>query len=122
MSVIKLERVSSGSSTFHAMDNACEGCIGCGIRPASISLPHVKGEAVFIEMSADKQWRMLFNSWIKPLLMLVTTSLVCSNLSLSPVYESLMLVAAFVIGFFLCRPVDASALRSEEVLLEGPDE
>ena len=122
MSVIKLERVSSDSSIFRAIDKSCQGCAGCGIRAASIVLPHVKGESATIEMSADDQWRMLVNSWIKPLLMLVIASVICSYLSLSPVYESMVLVAAFVIGFYLCTPLSASALRSEEVLLEGSDE
>lgn len=65
-------------------------------------------------MSFADQWRMLVNSWLKPLVMLVAASLVCSIFSVGPMIEGLLLVTAFVAGVLICRNVPAEALVCNE--------
>jgi len=65
-------------------------------------------------MSAADQWRMLVNSWLKPLAMLVAASLLCSVLSAEPIVEALVMVTAFLTGLLMCRKVPAEALVCTE--------
>lgn len=114
MSVVQLERLSSDQPVFRVNGEACSGCAGCGIRVQNIKLPHLTGRRASIEMSAADQWRMLVNSWLKPLAMLVAASVVCSIFPAAPMVEGLFLVAAFMTGALLCRKVPAEALVCTE--------
>ena len=74
----------------------------------------MSGSLVNMEMSGEDQWRMLFNSWLKPLLALVAASVVCSVLSLAPWLEVSLPVCGFMLGVWLCRELPALALSCTE--------
>ncbi len=117
MSVIRLERISSESPVYRlAEENGqCVGCAGCGTGNRSVELSHLSGNLAQIEMSQSDQWRMLSNSWLKPLMALILTSAFCSMLSLPEGLDVFLMTAAFLTGLFLCREVPVTALRAREV-------
>ena len=114
MTIIKVEQISPDAPDYRAVLPSCHGCRGCGTGHRVVRLPQAGRRLARIEMSGPDQWRVLLNSWLKPLLILVGASAVCSMFSPAPQLEVSLLVFAFMLGVWFCREVPAMALSCME--------
>lgn len=92
----------------------CASCAGCGTKSGLIELPQIQGDRAHLVMSANDQWRMLMNSWLKPLFFVIVTSLICSALPIVLWMEVSLVTASFLVGIVLCREVPSEALAVGE--------
>lgn len=117
MTSLNLNRIVPGRDEFASQAQACSGCSGCADRPKVVSLSQVRGDSVVIELSLNAQWKMLWNSWIKPLFAMVVSALVCESLGISEPFTVCIVLAAFVAGYLVCCAVPQHALKISENLL-----
>jgi hypothetical protein len=117
MTSLNLNRIVPGRDEFASQTPACSGCSGCAGRPKVVSLSEVRGDSVVVELSLNAQWKMLWNSWIKPLFAMVVSTLVSESIGVSEPLTVCIAVVAFVAGYLVCCAVPQRALKISENLL-----
>lgn len=109
MSVHRFTR-DPASGRYLAVSAACQGCHGCGGRVSTVRLPLDSPEARVTLQLVDQR-RLIVNSLVKPLLLLV---LVVSGAELAGLPENAVIATAilgFCLGLGLCRPMSWDILR-----------
>ena len=116
MTLLNLNRIAPGRDDFEAQSLACAGCSGCADRTRVVKLSQVRGDSAVIELSLAAQWRMLWNSWMKPLLATVIVALGSESCSLSEPLTVALALAAFLAGYLVCFAVPRNVLKVSEKL------
>ncbi len=117
MTLLNLKRIVPDRDEFASQTSACGGCSGCADRPKVVSLSQVRSDSVVIELSLSAQWKMLWNSWIKPLFAMVVSAVGCEPLGISEPLTVCIALAAFLAGYLVCYAVPQHALKISENLL-----
>ena len=117
MTLLNLNRIVPGRDEFASQGSVCRGCSGCADRLKVVNLSQVRGDSVVIELSLNAQWKMLWNSWIKPLFAMVVSTLVCESIGVSEPLTVCIALVAFVAGYLVCCAVPQHALKISENLL-----
>jgi len=98
------------SGRYLAVSAACQGCHGCGGRVSTVRLP-LDSHEVRVTLQLVDQRRLIVNSLVKPLLLLV---LFISGAELAGFPENAVIATAilgFCLGLGLCRPMSWDILR-----------
>lgn len=112
MNVVHLKLVDPASGHYVAAESACTGCSGCGDQGGrSVFFSGQPAADLQLELPTDVQYRLLWNSWLKPLLTSVVVAAGCATLELTESLSLVMVSVAFVSGLLICKVVPASALR-----------
>ena len=111
---LTLERVRSAASYYSPVEKHCVGCSGCGQAKAAIFLPSTADE-VHLELPVRIQHRLLWNSWLKPLLAFVSAALASACLQLPEPYALVISLAALALGLVSCKAVPQGHLQLMEV-------
>ena len=116
MTLHNLNRIVPGRDEFASQSPVCSGCSGCADRLKFVSLSQVRGDSVVIELSLNAQWRMLWNSWVKPLLATVIAAVGCEILGTSEPLTVGIAMTAFLAGYLCCYAVPQHVLKISENL------
>jgi|GEM_PF-625693 hypothetical protein len=110
MTRVQLRRVKPQAPYFSAIHNRCVGCHGCGHSVAGssgqrglVSLPGVKSDTATMELTLSIQSLILWNSWMKPLLLVVLASVICSLAGVTEVWAIVATLCAFLAGLARCK-------------------
>ena len=116
MSQVLLQRVTA--SNFVPVSSHCIGCVGCGASQKSLHIPDIEEDRVTLALSHAAQIQLLWNSWLKPLILIVFVALICSLLHIEEVVAIGLSILAFVVGFAWCRVIPNSFLKVIKVSCE----
>lgn len=119
MTVVALRRVKPEAPYFSAVHNHCVGCHGCG-NPVSgrnssgqrglVNLPGVISDTATMELTLSIQSLILWNSWMKPLLLVVLASVICSLAGVSETWAIAATLCAFLAGLAGCKAQPSGVL------------
>ena len=116
MTLLNLNRIAPGRDDFESQGLACEKCSGCADRPRVIKLSQVCGDSAVIELSLTAQWRMLWNSWMKPVFVTVIAAVGSETFGFSEPLTVGLTLTAFLAGYLFCCAVPRHALKVSEKL------
>ena len=111
MTLLNLNRIASDRDDFESQGLVCEGCSGCADRPRVVTLSQVRGDSAVIELSLTAQWRMLWNSWMKPLFATVIAAAGSESFGFSDRLTVGLALTAFLAGYLVCSAVPRHALK-----------
>ena len=114
MTLLNLNRIAPDRDDFEAQGLACKGCSGCADKPRVVKLSQFRGDSAVIELSLTAQWRMLLNSWMKPLLATVIAAVGSESLGLSEPLTIGLALMGFLAGYLVCYAVPRHALKISE--------
>jgi len=124
MTLVLLRRVKPEAPYFSAIHNHCVGCHGCG-NPVSgshssgshssgqrglVNLPGVISDTATMELTLSIQSLILWNSWMKPLLLVVLVSVICSMAGVSETSAIAATLCAFLAGLAGCKAQPSGVL------------
>ena len=113
MASVILRRVDASKYFYSNSDNSCVGCKGCGSNVAGLLLDNIDSPAVKLSMSAQTQTSILWNSWLKPLVVMVAGAVISDTVGLDEIGTFALVVAAFMLGLLSCHEIDESEASVE---------
>jgi hypothetical protein len=117
MTLLKVKRIASGGDYFESQGVTCAGCSGCANRSRVVALSGIRGDSAAIELSLTAQWRMLWNSWMKPLFATVIAALGGESFGFSEPLIIGLALTGFLAGYLICVAVPRHALKVSEDFL-----
>lgn len=101
--VIRLERECQG----------CQACVHSGWQQIEIQGEFT--DQVELQLSLRHQMFALFHSLLLPLLFALLSAFVADWLQFSEIYGIILTICGFILGTWLCRQLQSSALTAREI-------